>query len=124
MQVNAQGLFFWLGIQRAALDVLILRKSCSRIATLEVAVFDNLTGARRTMSSYQRGSCPLAYQPELPGRVAKPSSIHVIIPDHNVSYSLLKLFSFLAGDTRIDARQKLSPTLGDRFAAELAVRCP
>lgn len=51
--VNALDGMFWLGLQRIAADIAVLRKSGLAIATSEVEVFDTLTGTVRMISSYQ-----------------------------------------------------------------------
>jgi hypothetical protein len=53
LRVNALDGLFWLGIQRIAAEVSVLRKSAMAINTSEVEVFYNLTGTHRTISAYR-----------------------------------------------------------------------
>ncbi|EFP3678757.1 DNA-binding protein [Salmonella enterica] len=52
LQVNALDGLFWLGIQRIAADIAVLRNEGLEISTSEVEVFDNLTGTIRVISAY------------------------------------------------------------------------
>lgn len=55
--VNALDGMFWLGLQRIAADIAVLRKSGLEISTNEVEVFDTQTGTTRAVSSYQLCGC-------------------------------------------------------------------
>jgi len=52
LQVNALDGLFWLGLQRIAADISVLRQSGMAIATAERNVFDSLTGTTRTIPTY------------------------------------------------------------------------
>ncbi|HEY3985904.1 DNA-binding protein [Cedecea sp.] len=52
LQVNALDGLFWLGLQRIAADISVLRQSGMGIVTVEHNVFDSLTGNTRMIPAY------------------------------------------------------------------------
>lgn len=54
MEVNALDGLFWLGSQRIAADVSVLRQTGLKIVTADVTVCDSLTGTTRVISAYRQ----------------------------------------------------------------------
>lgn len=53
LQVNGLDGLFWLGSQRIAADISVLRRSGMKIVTSDVEVYDSLTETVRVISAYQ-----------------------------------------------------------------------
>ena len=53
LEVNALDGLFWLGSQRIAADIAVLRQTGLKIVTTDVAVCDSLTGTTRVISAYR-----------------------------------------------------------------------
>ena len=54
LQVNGLDGLFWLGCQRIAADIAVLRNAGMKIVTSQVEVFDSLTGTTRIISVYHQ----------------------------------------------------------------------